>query len=171
MRNDFLPGRSISKRTVDKDYGLGSQSGSRSWDANRGHRGQEETQPDDAFEQFHSCIPSLMGTLVLHAVVLSAKQSSPTNDTRTAPFSRECRRIAGGPVDRSASRLKLGNSSHAVVDESREEFGGDDELSPLRVESGGGLRGNRVLDRPPLLLELCDFVAYRNEHVAIVSQL
>src|SRR5215510_7456628 len=64
MWNDFPPGRPVSKRTVDKDYGLGSQSGSRSWQADRGHRGQEKAQVDDAFEQFHSCVPSLMGILV-----------------------------------------------------------------------------------------------------------
>src|SRR5215468_1100368 len=61
--------------------------------------------------------------------------------------------------------------SHAVVDEPREEIGGDDELAPLRVESGGWLRGNRVLERPTLLLELRDIVAYRHEHVAIFRQL
>src|SRR6516162_2843747 len=53
----------------------------------------------------------------------------------------------------------------------REEIGGDDELAPFRVESGCWLRGNRVLERPPLLLELRNVVAYRREHVAIFRQL
>src|SRR5262245_39574181 len=69
----------------------------------------------------------------------------------------------------SASPRK--RTSHAVIDEPREEVGADDELAPLRVESGGWLRGNRVLERPPLLLELRDVVAYRHEHVAIFRQL
>ena len=46
-----------------------------------------------------------------------------------------------------------------MVDEPREEIGGDDELAPLRVERGRWLRGNRVIERPPLLLELRDVVA------------
>src|SRR5262245_13371423 len=60
--------------------------------------------------------------------------------------------------------------SNAVVDEPRKEIGGDDELAPLRVESNGWLCGNRVLERPPLLLELRDVAAYRHEHFAIFSQ-
>src|SRR6516164_9424685 len=76
------------------------------------------------------------------------------------------RRDPAQPASESGKGL-----SHAVVDEPREETGGDDELAPLRVESGGWLRGNRVLERPPLLLELRDVAAYRREHVAIFCQL
>jgi hypothetical protein len=58
-----------------------------------------------------------------------------------------------------------------MVDEPREQIGSDHELAPLRVERGGWLRGNRVTKGPPLLLELRDIVAYRDEHVAILCQL
>jgi len=68
---------------------------------------------------------------------------------------------------RVARVRKRQGTSHAVVDEPREEIGGDDKLAPLRVESGGWLCGNRILKRPALLLELRDVVAYRHEHVAI----
>src|ERR1700732_944357 len=82
-------------------------------------------------------------------------------------FVRSCSRC--GP--RTPSRQKAQGTSHAVVDEPREEIGGDDELTPLRVELGSWLRGNRVIERPPLLLELRDAVAYRHEHIAIFCQL
>jgi hypothetical protein len=49
IRNDFLPARPVRKRTVDKDCGLGSQLGSRSWQADCGHRGQDEAQANNAF--------------------------------------------------------------------------------------------------------------------------
>src|SRR5262249_49022304 len=65
IRNDFLPGRPVSKRTVDKDCGLGFQLSSRSWRVNRGHRDQDEAQANDAFVRFHSYVPSVGGDLSL----------------------------------------------------------------------------------------------------------
>src|SRR5215472_1763722 len=59
IRNDFLPGRPVSKRTVNKDCGLGFQLSSRSWQVDRGHRGQDESQTNNAFVRFHSYLPSL----------------------------------------------------------------------------------------------------------------
>src|SRR6516225_436803 len=89
------------------------------------------------------------------------------SDTRmTGLLSRSNFRAPG-----AAGVGKWQGASHAVVDEPREEIGGDDELAPLRVESGGWLCGNRVLERPTLLLELREVVAYRHEHVAIFRQL
>src|ERR1700751_2606459 len=61
IRNDFLPARPVRKRTVDKDCGLGFQLGSRSWQADRGHRGQKDAQAQNAFARFHSYVPSFGG--------------------------------------------------------------------------------------------------------------
>src|ERR1700752_4734475 len=61
IRNDFPPARPVRKRTVDKDCGLGFQLGSRSWQADRGHRGQEEAQTHNAFARFHGYAPSFGG--------------------------------------------------------------------------------------------------------------
>src|SRR6516162_1718274 len=57
--------------------------------------------------------------------------------------------------------------SDALVDQAREERRRYDELTPLGVERGGRLGGNRLVERAALLLELRDVVADRNKHVAI----
>jgi hypothetical protein len=65
---------------VDKDCGLGFQLGSRSWQGDRGHRGQEEAQSHNAFVRFHSYVPSFGGDLGVAVVVISTKQSNATNE-------------------------------------------------------------------------------------------
>src|SRR5215469_96368 len=81
IRNDLLPARSISKRTVDKDCGLGFQLSSRSWQVDRGHRDQDEGQANNAFARFHSYLPSLGGDLGAAVVARSTRQSNATNET------------------------------------------------------------------------------------------
>src|SRR5215471_5995417 len=61
IRNDFLPARPVCKCPMDKDCGLGFQLGSRSWQADRGNRGQEEAQAHNAYVRFHSYVPSFCG--------------------------------------------------------------------------------------------------------------
>src|SRR5215469_2713370 len=61
IRNDFVPARPVRKRTMDKDCGLGFQLGSRSSQADRGHRGQEQAEAHNAFVRFHSYVPSFGG--------------------------------------------------------------------------------------------------------------
>src|SRR5262245_6976721 len=68
--NDFLPGRSVGKRSMDKDCGLGFQLGSRSW---RDDRGQEEAQANNGFARFHSYVPSFGGDFGVVAVVPRTK--------------------------------------------------------------------------------------------------
>src|SRR5262249_39134138 len=80
IRNDFLPARPVRKRTMDKDCGLGFQLGSRSWQADRGHRSQEEAQTHNAFVRFHSSAPSFGEDLGVAVIVISTKQSSATNE-------------------------------------------------------------------------------------------
>src|ERR1700722_19487331 len=80
IRNDFLPARPVRKRTVDEDCGFGFQLGSRSWQADRGHRDQEEAQAHNAFARFHSYVPPFGGDLGVAVVVISTKQSNATNE-------------------------------------------------------------------------------------------
>src|ERR1700758_3121759 len=63
IRDDLLPARPVRERTMDKDRGLGFQLGSRSWRADRNHRGQQEAQAHNAFVRFHSYVPSFGGDL------------------------------------------------------------------------------------------------------------
>src|SRR6516225_1238940 len=68
-QNDSLPGRPVGKRAVDKDCGLGFQLVSRSWQADRGHRGQEEAQANCGFVPFHTYAPSFGGDFGVAAVI------------------------------------------------------------------------------------------------------
>src|SRR5262252_1927894 len=61
IRDNLLPARPVRERTMDKDCGLGFQLGSRSWRADRNHRGQQEAQAHNAFVRFHSYVPSFGG--------------------------------------------------------------------------------------------------------------
>src|ERR671912_2615978 len=61
--------------------------------------------------------------------------------------------------------------SHTGIDELGEVGGTHDPLAPLGIESGGRLRGNRVLKGAALPLEGCDFLANGDEHVAIAREL
>src|SRR5215510_5893884 len=81
IRNDFPPGRPVSKRTVDKDCGLGFQFRSRSWQADRGHRGQDEAQANNAFVRFHSYVPSFGRDLGVAVVARSTRPSNAMNET------------------------------------------------------------------------------------------
>src|SRR5215510_15427164 len=57
IRNDFVPGRPVSKRTVDQDYRFGFQFGSPSWQADCAHRTQEDAEADNTFVEFHGFTP------------------------------------------------------------------------------------------------------------------
>src|SRR5262245_24844790 len=65
IRNDFVPGRPVSKRTMDQDYRFGFQFGSPSRQADCEHRTQEYARANNTFAEFHGCtswfggIPSL----------------------------------------------------------------------------------------------------------------
>jgi len=48
--------------------------GSRSWQADRGHRGQEEAQAHNTFVRFHSSVPSFGGDLCAAVVVISMER-------------------------------------------------------------------------------------------------
>src|SRR5262249_35247086 len=53
IRNDFVPGRPVSKRTVNQDYRLGFQFGSPSWQADCAYRTQEDAQANNTFVELH----------------------------------------------------------------------------------------------------------------------
>src|SRR5262249_14160078 len=55
--NDFVPGRPVSKRTVDQDDRFGFQFGSPSWQADCAHRTQEDAQANNTFVEFHGYTP------------------------------------------------------------------------------------------------------------------
>src|SRR5215472_12187407 len=111
IRNDFLPARPVRKRTMDKDCGLGFQLVSRNWQADRGHRGQEEAQAHNAFVRFHSYVPSFGGDLGVAVVVISTKQSNATNEkVLFTTWSSEVSRTRSGTIDRDLARRPRGLS-------------------------------------------------------------
>src|ERR1700747_1675736 len=76
IRDDLLPARPVRERTMDKDRGLGFQLGSRSWRADRNHRGQQEAQAHNAFVRFHSYVPSFGGDLGVAIFTVDTNQSN-----------------------------------------------------------------------------------------------
>src|SRR5215472_13163462 len=76
IRDDLLPARPVRERTVDKDCGLGFQLGSRSWRANRNHRGQEEAEAYSAFAWFHSYAPSFSEDMCVAMFIVNTNKSN-----------------------------------------------------------------------------------------------
>src|SRR5262249_21701585 len=72
IRNDFVPGRPVSKRTVDQDYRFGFQFGSPSWEADCAHRTQEDAQANNTFVEFHGYTPWFGGDPSLAIMVVRA---------------------------------------------------------------------------------------------------
>src|SRR6516164_8653196 len=76
IRDDLLPARPVRERTMDKDRSLGFQLCSRSWRADRNHRGQEEAQAHDAFAWFHSYAPSFGEDMCVAIFIVNTNQSN-----------------------------------------------------------------------------------------------
>src|SRR5215471_11105774 len=129
IRNDFLPARPVRKRTMDKDCGLGFQLVSRNWQADRGHRGQEEAQAHNAFVRFHSYVPSFGGDLGVAVVVISTKQSRATNVRRwpLANWKQE------EPVDEATPFKQRSNIGSRVTREGHARFWERPEVKFLRA--------------------------------------
>src|SRR5262249_32898302 len=65
IRNDFVPGRPVSKRTVDEDDRFGFQFGSPSWQTDCADRTQKSAQPNNTFVEFHGYASWFSGDLSL----------------------------------------------------------------------------------------------------------
>src|SRR3954469_1325369 len=61
--------------------------------------------------------------------------------------------------------------SYALIDQPGEVTRIDDEVAELRIKGRGRPRGNSLIARASLLLELRNVVPYNNEHVAELFKL
>src|SRR5262245_26528190 len=106
IRNDFVPGRPVSKRTVDQDYRFGFQFGSPSWLADCAHRTQEGAQANNTFVEFHGYTPWFGGRSVFCPLLLFVRGGL----LGVGPAEYYARR---GHIDQSLARAGAGMSGAA----------------------------------------------------------